>query len=282
MDRRDHLDTTIKTAVDARVAESNNRGAWAQVWSWTAGSIAIVIGGLVSLLLVRTINKSLLQLTQGTRVIAQGNFSHRIPADGRDEFAELARDFNAMSQRLGELDHMKRDFVSHVSHDLKAPLASIRQTAHLLLEEIPGSLNDQQKRLLRFSYNSAERLAAMVGNLLDVSRMEAGSMEYMMAPLDLVSLVRTVAEEFQVQSDEKQISIRIESKADSGVRLACDRDRLVQVIGNLFDNALKFSPCGSEIVARIDVIACQVLRAVIQDILLIFGQDLHCHVLPSL
>src|SRR5262249_32207285 len=149
--------------------------------------------------------------------------------------------FNAMSQRLGELDQMKRDFVSHVSHELKAPLASIRQMAHLLLEQIPGSLNDQQQRLLRLSYNSAERLAAMVGNLLDVSRLEAGSMEYTMTPMDLLSLVKTVAEEFEVQSNERQIPIRIETCSSDGLVVACDRDRMTQVIGNLFDNALKFS-----------------------------------------
>jgi signal transduction histidine kinase len=96
-----------------------------------------------------------------------------LPAHGNDEFAELARDFNSMTERLGELDQMKKDFVSHVSHDLKAPLASIRQIMHLLLQEIPGSLNEQQHGLIRLSYNSAERLAAMVGNLLDVSRMQA-------------------------------------------------------------------------------------------------------------
>ncbi len=59
-------------------------------------------------------------------------------------------DFNTMAQRLGELDQMKKDFVSHVSHDLKGPLASTRETVHILLEEIPGPLNEKQRRLLEF------------------------------------------------------------------------------------------------------------------------------------
>src|SRR5207247_10121596 len=123
----------------------------------------------------------------------------RWSARANDQFAEVATDFNVMTQRLSELDQMTKDFVSHVSHDLKAPLASMRQIMHLLLQEIPGTLNDQQKNLLRLSYTSAERLAAMVGNLLDVARMEAGSMEYEMAPHNLVPVVESVIEEFDVQ-----------------------------------------------------------------------------------
>jgi signal transduction histidine kinase len=145
---------------------------------------------------------------------------------------------------------MKKDFVSHVSHDLKAPLASIRQIMHLLLQRIPGPLNDQQESLIRLSYNSAERLAAMVGNLLDVSRMEAGTMEYQMAANDVVSLVKAVSEEFDVQAREKGVRLRLECD-ESSVFADCDRSRIVQVVGNLMENALKFSPAGSDIVTRI-------------------------------
>jgi two-component system sensor histidine kinase GlrK len=155
-----------------------------------------------------------------------------------------------MSERLGELDRMKKDFVSHVSHDLKAPLASIRQIMHLLLQEIPGELNEQQKELIRLSYNSAERLSAMVGNLLDISRLEAGSMEYDIAAHDLVPLINGVTEEFYVQAREKGIRLRVECD-HAAVFVECDRDRIVQVIGNLFENALKFSPNGADIVTRV-------------------------------
>jgi two-component system sensor histidine kinase GlrK len=166
-----------------------------------------------------------------------------------------------MSKKLGELDAMKKDFVSHVSHELKAPLASIRQVIHLLLQEIPGPLMEPQKRLLRLSYNSAERLAAMVGNLLDISRMEAGTMEYQIETHDLAGLVRGVAEEFEVQADEKSVKLRVESNPQT-VFVECDRDRMIQVVGNLFENALKFSPSDTEIVARVELSGERVLFSV--------------------
>jgi signal transduction histidine kinase len=90
----------------------------------------------------------------------------------------------------------------------------------------------------------------MVGNLLDVSRMEAGTMEYQMAAHDLVPLIKAVMDEFDVQARDKGIQFRLECPEPS-VLVECDRDRIVQVIGNLFENALKFSPSQSEVVTRI-------------------------------
>ena len=240
----------VKASMKDQVARAADSGQKAERISWIAGVFSLVLGMIVAAAIVRSINDPLRRLTQGTRAIAKGQFWHRLPAHGRDEFSELARDFNVMTERLGELDQMKKDFVSHVSHDLKAPLASIRQIMHLLLQEIPGALNDEQKNLLRLSYNSSERLAAMVGNLLDISRMEAGSMEYEMAPHDIVSITKDVISEFDVQARERQIRFRLEC-ALPAVAADCDRDRIVQVLGNLYENALKFSPPKSEIVTRI-------------------------------
>jgi len=238
-------------SIPDQVKRTAEFGAAAERLSWAAAAVSLLLAVLVAALIVNAITKPLQGLTRTTRLIAKGEFWHRIPVKGRDEFSELARDFNAMSQRLGELDEMKKDFVSHVSHELKAPLASIRQVVHLLLQEIPGPLDEQQKRLLRLCSNSAERLAAMVGNLLDISRMEAGTMEYDIDKNDLLRIVRSVAEEFELQANEKGVRLRVESNQDQ-VFVECDRSRMMQVVGNLFENALKFSPSNTDIVARVD------------------------------
>jgi two-component system sensor histidine kinase GlrK len=240
----------VQLSIRQQVTDAADAGAAAERFSWTTGALAFVLGIGVIVVSVGAINTPLRQLTSGTRMIAKGKFWHRLPSDGTDEFSELARDFNAMTQRLGELDQMKKDFVSHVSHELKAPLASIRQMVHVMMQEIPGPLNEQQKKLLRLSYSSADRLAAMVGNLLDVSRMDAGTMEYEITPHDLSAVLESVAHEFELQARQKNISFRLEFD-DGGVFVECDRDRIIQVIGNLFENALKFSPEGGEIVSRI-------------------------------
>ena len=251
----------VKGSVKDQVARAAEAGQKAERVSWMAGLFLLFLGAIVAAWSVRSINDPLRRLTRGTRAIARGEFWHRLPAFGGDEFSELARDFNVMSEKLGELDRMKKDFVSHVSHDLKAPLASMRQIMHILLQEIPGPLNKQQQELLGLSYDSAERLAAMVGNLLDVSRMEAGSMEYEMAPHDLVSLAGGVIREFDVQARQRGIRLRLETDQPS-LLADCDRERIVQVIGNLFENALKFSPEGSEIVTKVSQAESGVLVSV--------------------
>ena len=254
LDRLQAQTHTTYDAVQASISDEVKRaaaaGQAAERFSLTAGIGALLLGIFVMFVLVRSINDPLRRLTQGTHLISRNQFWHRLPANGRDEFAELARDFNAMTERLGELDQMKKDFVSHVSHELKAPLASMRQIMHVLLQDIPGALNDQQRNLLRLSYKSAERLSAMVGNLLDVSRMEARTMEYDITVHDLIPIIEGVAEEFEVQARDKNIRFRLEP-AQEQMFVECDRDRVHQVIGNLYENALKFSPHNSEIVTRV-------------------------------
>jgi two-component system sensor histidine kinase GlrK len=254
----EHLPAQAEVLVDAaqlaikeQARNAAEIGFNAKRVSWIAAGSSSLLGLIVAVVIVRSINDRLRRLTQGRRAIAKGQFWHRLPTHGSDEFTELSKDFNVMCERLGELDQMKKDFVSHVSHDLKAPLASMRQIMHLLLEGIPGPLNEQQKSLIQLSYNSAERLAAMVGNLLDMSRMEAGAMEYQMSTQDVIPLIKNAADEFQVQAADKQIRLRFECEQPS-VFAKCDRDRVGQVIGNLLENALKFSPPDGEIVARVE------------------------------
>jgi two-component system sensor histidine kinase GlrK len=260
----DNVMSAVRAGIQAEVDAAAADGARARNVSIVTGVLSLLIAVVVAILVVRAIADPLRQLAHGTRRISKSQFWHRLPADGRDEFADLARDFNAMAQRLAELDEMKKEFVSHVSHELKAPLASMRQVFLLLLQEIAGPLSDQQRRLLRLSSNSAERLSAMVGNLLDVSRMEAGSMEYTMQPHDVTALVQTVADEFEVQANDRNIQLKVVAgTADAWAE--CDRDRVVQVVGNLFENALKFAPEGSAIIATIETTDAQKIMVSVAD-----------------
>jgi two-component system sensor histidine kinase GlrK len=244
----DTMQADTKAVVDATQATIQNAAnrsaetaAHAVRVSSTAAAAALVLSILVSAPIIWSIASRLRELGRATRVVAAGQFDHRLPASGVDEFSELARDFNTMAHKLGELDQMKKDFVSHVSHDLKGPLASTRETVHLLLEEIPGPLNDKQRRLLNLCLKSSERLSAMIGKLLDVSRMEAGMMDYKFEPCNLVLLAYSAASEFEGLAREKKMDLVVVS-AVSEIWVECDHSRIAQVIANLIENAIKFSP----------------------------------------
>ena len=106
------------------------------------------------------------------------------------ELSRLRKQNRRMKTRVVEVDEMKKNFISHVSHELKAPLASMQETTHLILERIPGPLTDKQKRLLELNMQSGKRLAQMIGNILDLSRLEAGIVEYDMQSSDVAELMR--------------------------------------------------------------------------------------------
>jgi signal transduction histidine kinase len=203
--------------------------------------VALSISILVSFFIYRSISNPLNHLTEGTRAIAEGKFYYRLDTSRNDEFAQLAKDFNTMTRRLNELDEMKKDFVSHVSHELKAPLVSMQETIQLLLGQIPGPLTDKQQRLLALNLQSGQRLTSMISNLLDLSKIEAGVIEYEMKSQNLVLLVQNAIAEIEVHANEKQVQIET-ALPEEPLLVACDSGRIMQVIVNLVGNAVKFSP----------------------------------------
>jgi two-component system sensor histidine kinase GlrK len=240
-----------QTAIRNTASRSSKVAASASRFSIIAAGAALLLSILVSVPIIWSITSRLRELGKATRMVAAGQFEHRMPATGTDEFSNLARDFNTMAQRLGELDQMKKDFVSHVSHDLKGPLASTRETVHILLEEIPGPLNEKQRRLLGLCLKSSERLSGMIGNLLDVSRMEAGMMDYKIESCDLIPLARNAASELEGLAREKKLELIVDSTVPE-MRVDCDQGRITQVISNLIENAIKFSPVSSKALVRIE------------------------------
>ena len=240
-------------SMSLRVENASRTGETAALVLAFTTLAAVAIGGLVSFFIYRSISKPLAHLTEGTRAIAEGKFFYRLDTSRRDEFSQLARDFNAMTRRLDELDRMKKDFVAHVSHELKSPLASMRETIELLLDGIPGPLNEKQRRLLDLNRQSGARLTALIGNLLDLSRTEAGVMEYELKSHDLVVLTRDVVEETGIQARDRDIKI-VTSFPEKPIEAECDGDRIIQVLVNVLTNAVKFSPKSSEIQVRIEAI----------------------------
>ena len=238
-------------SMSAKVGKSRQDGETAVLVLWISTFSAFAISVLISLIVVRSISKPLASLTEGTRAIADGKFSYRLDTSRNDEFSQVARDFNKMTSRLNELDELKKGFVSHVSHELKAPLASMRETAQLMLEELPGPLTDKQKRFLELNIQSGTRLTAMIGNLLDLSRIEAGVMEYEMKNHDLVPLSRNAIAEIEANAHERNVELII-GFPEEPIFVECDGDRIAQVVINLVGNAVKFSPKESGVEIKLE------------------------------
>jgi two-component system, NtrC family, sensor histidine kinase GlrK len=158
----------------------------------------------------------------------------------------LSRENHRLRGRMKEVDQMKKNFISHVSHELKAPLASMQETTHLMLERIPGPLTEKQQRLLELNLQSGKRLAQMIGNILDLSRLEAGIVEYEMQPADIAELIHGIVLELSNYAREKSLRLLTDIQREPLI-VDCDPNRIVQLFTNLLENALRFSARGGSV-----------------------------------
>src|SRR5215207_4191730 len=147
---------------------------------------------------------------------------------------------------------MKRDFVSKVSHDLKTPLSSMQETIGVLLDELPGPLTSKQRQLLELNRDSGRRLGAMLSKLLDLSRIEAG-LEPDFQMVDVVQIARRSVERMHGARRERGLETSIMEPVRR-LLVRGDTAGLTQVLDNLLENAIKFSPVGGEVnVAIVDL-----------------------------
>jgi two-component system sensor histidine kinase GlrK len=233
-------------AMRAEIAASIAAARRVQTLSVVSLVTAFLVSVLVFVLVFRSITGPLAQLQRGARAVAGGDFEYRLDRRRSDEFSELADDFNVMTQRLRDLDHAKRDFLSQLSHDLKTPLVAIQDANLLLLDEIPGAVNERQRRLIEHNLASARRLGSMLGKLLDVSRLEAGAVEYQFEACDLHDVIRQAVSEFQSAAERRGIELEADLPERS-LNVECDPERVLQVIENLLENAVRYSPEGGVI-----------------------------------
>jgi signal transduction histidine kinase len=234
-----------QSEMEARLAQSSSAATLAERISWVAALGILFLSLVISALIARSISEPLQRLAQGTRKVAQGQFDYRLDSTRDDEFADVARAFNSMTGRLAALDQMKRDFVTGVSHDLKTPLTSMQETISILMDEVPGPLTAKQRTLLVLNQQSGERLSAMLAKLLNLSRLEGG-LEPEMQVTDGAQLLRRAVAQVQSAAEEHGLHVEV-VEPDHKVLVECDQDRILQVLDNLLENAIKFSPDGGDI-----------------------------------
>ncbi len=145
-----------------------------------------------------------------------------------------------------ELAHLERDFVARVTHDLRAPLTSIRAALEILEGERKESLTEAEKRLLDTALGNADRLAAMINTILDFSKIAEGQMSVNPAKEDAAAIAREARDCLAPWARKKRIEIEL-SAAEGLLPVAADRLRIVQVLVNLLSNAIKFTPVGGKI-----------------------------------
>ena len=199
-----------------------------------AASLAAV---LVSLFLSERIVLPLRAMTQASQRIAEGHYDERVKVSGDDELAELAGRFNQMAEQLEQTESMRRRLIGDVAHELRTPLTTIKGSMEGLLD---GVLAPDQETFTQILEES-ERLGRLVDDLQELSRVEAGAYTLDKQPVDAAALVATAAKRLQRQLDAKRIDLTLNLPTDLPPLLA-DEDRILQVLTNLLNNALQYTP----------------------------------------
>src|SRR5512138_2823140 len=150
--------------------------------------------------------------------------------------------------QLKEIDTLKSDFVSTVSHDLRSPLTLMRGYASML--ELAGELNEQQRSYIKMIVQGVDNMAKLVNNLLDLGRIDFG-VGLQVESISVLDILERVTSSLQLQAKQKQISLGMEISKDLPPTIEADQALLQQAIYNLVENALKYTPEGGEVTIRL-------------------------------
>jgi signal transduction histidine kinase len=244
----------LQQAIHARVLRAQAEVARLEQRTWTGVAIALatalVLALVATAVIALRITRSLRQLSAATTAVAAGSFREPIPVGGPDEVGVLASSFNAMADRLRQHDELKAEFFATLSHELRSPITSVREAAHLLADGVPGPLTPKQARMVEIIRRSTDRLLRLVNQILDVSRLRAGVLPLERVPLDLDWLVGRAIDELRPQADEARV-ILVRERIGTRFTVTGDEDRLVQVVVNLLANAVRFTPVGGRVTIRL-------------------------------
>ena len=211
--------------------------------------IAMAIALVAVYFMTYEMTKPLRQMSEATRRYAEGDFSMRVQVIGRNEMAELAEAFNSMARDLASLESSRRSFVANVSHELKTPMTTIGGFIDGILD---GTITeDKQTYYLRIVSDEVKRLSRLVVSMLNLSKIEAGELTLKKRDFDICDMIFRTLLGFEQMIDQKHFEITGLECMQSTI-ISGDEDMLTQVVYNLIDNAVKFTPEGGEI--RFDVV----------------------------
>jgi len=212
-----------------------------------AGGAALVVALLLVLFISRSLTGPLTQLAAAAEDIAAGNYSRRVSIQGPDEIGMLGSAFNHMAEAVERARKAQRDFLANVSHELKTPLTSLIGFSQALVD---GSLlsDTERTRAATIVHEESERVLRMAQELLDLARVEAGSISMHITSVDLGGQLQQEMEMVRPRAAARKLTLKI-NVPDDIPPVAADPERLHQIIDNLLDNAVKYALEGSIVIA---------------------------------
>jgi signal transduction histidine kinase len=209
------------------------------------GMIVIIIAGLVSLIMARSIINPIKELTTTAEIMAAGNLDVRSIKSFDDEIGKLSDTLNFMAEEVLKKEQLKNEFISSVSHELRTPLTAIKGWAYILKSE-DNSDTEVMETGLSIIEKESERLTAMVEELLDFSRFISDKVTLNKEPVDVSELINQVEKLMEPRASRENIYFSV-SKIKNIPPIHLDKNRMKQVLINVLDNAFKFTDTGGSV-----------------------------------
>ena len=205
--------------------------------------VAIAVALVAALVLTRAIARPIAQLDASIRRLGGPDFSLPIRVDGPQDLRDLGKRLDWLRQRLADLDAQKNRFLRHLSHELKTPLASLREGAELLNDQVAGPLAPPQRAVVAIMRDNSIKLQKLIEDLLDYQRALHAASSLDIGPVRLDALVREVVDAHRLSALSKAQRIELELES---VTVEADAEKLRSIVDNLLGNAIKFTPpCGT-------------------------------------
>lgn len=216
-------------------------GAHAGLWPGVSGAIAGTVALVMVRFLARGMTSPLREMASAADAMARGDYERRVLTTSRDEVGQLARAFNRMATELGEIDRVRRDLVANVSHELRTPISGLQAA----LENIVDGVAEPDAETLRTMLAQVERLGRLVERLLDLSRLESGTVPLERRPFAVASMLDHAIRDAQIGAPDVKMHVDVEP---AQLELDADPERLHQVVANLVENAVRHSPRSATVV----------------------------------
>nr|WP_295973065.1 HAMP domain-containing sensor histidine kinase [uncultured Bacillus sp.] len=199
--------------------------------------IALFIGGKI----VQRLTGPLMKMKVAANEVAKGNYSTRLDIHTKDEVGELSAAFNHMSESIQKEDERKKEFLANVSHELRTPISYVKGYSDALLSDLIKNEQDE-KQYLQLIHREAGRMERLVGDLLDLSRLDREEYRLVKVPLPLSQLIEDATIKYQHVLKEKGLSFRL--NLDPDIIINGDEGRIEQILQNVMDNALRYTEKG--------------------------------------
>lgn len=208
---------------------------------WLAALIGLAIAAVVGTITARQITEPLRSLVASARRIGRGDLSSEVRVSGDDEIGEVARTFNAMASDLRQAEESRRQLLADIAHELGTPLAVLQANLEGMLD---GVVEPSAERLATL-HTQSQVLTRLVRDLRDLSLAQQGRLPLDRRSIDLVTVIRDVAEMTRPLVEEKGISLAVE--AEGPIPVVADRERVAQVLHNLLANAVRYTESGGRV-----------------------------------